>query len=433
MTCVWPPSAGNINYISPPPSEEWVSSKRKIVILGSTGSIGTNALKIIDFYPDQFEVVALAGARNVALLAEQAMRYKPRYLAVYDLASHDLLRKLLPKQDRPKILYGDDGYTFLASLEDANTVLSAQMGSSGLRGTIAAALAGKVICLANKEALVLAGDLIRKICEQTKASILPVDSEHNAIFQLLAGRDEAHVKRITLTASGGPFLGYKQAELQGVTAKQALKHPNWSMGSKISIDSATLMNKGLELIEAMHLYGISSDKLHVVVHPQSIIHSLVEFVDNSFTAHLGCADMRMPINHCIMWPKICDVGAKELDLVALGSLTFLEPDIHSFSCLSLAMRAMQERGGKCIVLNAANEAAVSLFLDGRISFVDIAALVEVVMNGYESCEAKPFSIDHTLTNSSIQTQAITAVNAILALDAAARSKLYALAGVEEIL
>ncbi len=432
MICPWPAQSGNISYISPPPSEEWMNSTRKVVVLGSTGSIGSNALRIMDLYPGHFEVVALAGARNVALLAEQAKRFKPRYLAVYDLASHDVLRKLLPKQDRPKILYGAEGYAKLASLEEANTVLSAQVGSAGLRGTIAAALAGKVICLANKESLVLAGDLIRNICKYSGASILPVDSEHNAIFQLLAGRDERHAKRITLTASGGPFLGYDVKKLQTVTNKEALAHPNWHMGAKITIDSATLMNKGLELIEAMHLYGVGPTRLQVVVHPQSIIHSLVEFMDNSFTAHLGCADMRMPIGHCLLWPQVFDTGVKELDLVSLGSLTFLEPDIHSFKCLALAMRAMRERGGQCIVLNSANEAAVELFLDGRISFVDIATLVEVVMNSYKSSIGnKPFSLSKFITQSDIHAEATIAFNAILELDVNTRSKVYALAGVQE--
>ncbi len=433
MSYPWPAQSENISYISQPPSEEWVASKRKIVILGSTGSIGSNVLRIIDLYPGHFEVVALAGARNVALLAEQVKRYKPRYVAVYDIASHDLLRKLLAKHERPEILYGPEGYTFIASLEEANTVLSAQVGAAGLRGTIAAAIAGKVICLANKESLVLAGDLIRSICKKTNACILPVDSEHNAIFQLLAERDAKHVKRITLTASGGPFVGYNRKQLQNVTVKDALNHPNWSMGSKITIDSATLMNKGLELIEAMHLYGVDEGKLNVVVHPQSIIHSLVEFVDNSFTAHLGSADMRMPIGHCLMWPNMLNVGVKELDLVSLGSLTFSEPDLLSFPCLALAMRAMRERGGQCIVLNAANEAAVSLFLEGRISFMDISTLVEVVMNGHDVLNSKPYSTSCTMARGSMHAQSTMSVNAILALDASTRSKVYSLAGVEEIL
>ncbi len=431
MTCNWPTQLGKINYISAPPSEQWVREKRKIVILGSTGSIGSNALRIIGLHPGHFDVVALAGARNVTLLAEQATRFKPRYLAVYDVASRDVLHKLLPRDYKPEISYGTEGYTHLASLDEANTVLSAQVGAAGLRGTIAAALSGKVICLANKESLVLAGDLIRKICRHSGASILPVDSEHNAIFQLLAGRAEQHVKRIILTASGGAFLGYSLDALQSVTSKQALEHPTWAMGSKITIDSATLMNKGLELIEAMHLFGVNDDFLQVVVHPQSILHSLVEFVDNSFTAHLGCADMRTPIGHCLLWPQVFNVGVKELDLIAQGNLTFLKPDIHSFPCLDLAMRAMRERGGQCIVLNAANEAAVSLFLDGRISFVDIAPLIEVVMNGHKANIGSPFSLSHASVNDSLHTQTALAVSAIFELDAVARSKVYTLVGVEE--
>ncbi len=431
MTAFWPSLTGNISYISNPPSEEWVNSKRKIVVLGSTGSIGSNALKVIERFPSDFEVIALAGARNVALLAEQAIRFKPRYVAVYDLASYDVLRKLLPKDLNIKILYGAEGYTELACLPEANTVLSAQVGAAGLRGTIAAALSGKVICLANKESLVMAGDLLRKICQKTKACILPVDSEHNAIFQLLAGRNQDEVKRITITASGGPFNGYTREQLQSVTSKDALKHPSWNMGAKITIDSATLMNKGLELIEAMHLYGIGIENLNVVVHRQSIIHSLVEFTDNSFLAHLGSPDMRMPIGHCMLWPKVLDVGVKELDLVSLGSLTFSKPDLLSFSCLALAMRAMRERGGQSIVLNAANEAAVDLFLDGRISFLDIATLVEVAMNSHAPDIGKPFSISRSLATMSASAESVLAVNAILELDATARSKVYSLAGVQE--
>ncbi len=431
MISTWPSQQGNINYISAPPSEDWCMSKRQIVLLGSTGSIGQNALRIIQLYPKEFEVIALAGARNVTLLAQQALQFKPRYLAVHDVASLELLRKLLPKSYKPEIFYGADGYAELATLESANTVLSAQVGAAGLRATLEAALAGKVICLANKESLVLAGDLIRAICKQSKASILPVDSEHNAIFQALCGRDEKHLKRIIITASGGPFLGYSRDELQRVTSKQALKHPNWSMGPKISIDSATLMNKGLELIEAMHLYGIDKDKLKVVVHPQSIIHALVEFTDNSIMAHLGKADMRMPIGHCMLWPNLLDIGVEELDIVKLGNLTFLEPDIFSFPCLSLAIRAMRERGGQCIVLNAANEAAVSLFLSGRISINDIPTLVESTMNSFATPQSSPFSLLHFSSLGAIRAQVKTSLSAIMDLDTKARAKVFTLIGVQE--
>ncbi len=427
----WPMLTGDIEYISLPPSEEWVASKRKIVVLGSTGSIGSNALRIMKLYAGRFEVLALAAARNVTLLAEQAMEFKPNYLAVYDEASRDLLLKLLPKTYRPEIFCGSEGYATLASLDEANTVLSAQVGAAGLKGTIAAALSGKVICLANKESLVLAGDLIRKICKQTKACILPVDSEHNAIFQIIAQRQEQCVKRVILTASGGPFLGYTRDQLQSVSSKQALAHPNWNMGAKITIDSASLMNKGLELIEAMHLYGLHSDKLDVVVHPQSIIHALVEFEDNSFMAHLGSADMRMPLGNCMLWPNVLDAGTKELDLVNMGNLTFCKPDIHSFPCLSLALRAMRERGGQCIVLNAANEAAVSLFLDGRISFVDIPTLVEVAMNSHTAQLGESFSLLHLSGADSIHAQANVSLKAILELDAKARSKVFSLARIQE--
>ncbi len=383
MQHIWPARHGSIDYISAPPSEAWIADKRRVVVLGSTGSIGVSALQAMEANAQLFEVVALAGAFNVQLLAEQASRFRPAYLAVYDQAGVDVLRKLLrPLKDyTPQIVCGQEGYTELATLEVANTVLSAQVGAAGLRGTVAAAQAGKVICLANKETLVLAGTLLRKLCAQSGAVILPVDSEHNALFQMLAGRADSHVKRLVLTASGGPFRGKTRASLQYVTKKEALAHPNWNMGAKISIDSATLMNKGLEIIEAYHLYGITPEQLGVVVHPQSIIHSLVEFQDNSYIAHLGTPDMRMPIGHCLAWPQCVDSGVAPLDLLSMGDLTFTAPDREAFPCLSLAEKAMRQGQDACVVLNAANEVAVELFLDGRIGFLDISQLVAQSLQG----------------------------------------------------
>ncbi len=378
----WPARSGALQYISQAPSQQWAQGTRSLVLLGSTGSIGVNTLEVVRKQRHIFEVIALAGAFNLQRLAEQAAEFTPPYLAVYDVAGVDVLRKLLPRGYRPTIVHGQEGYEFLARLPEANTVLSAQVGSAGLRGTVAAALAGKVIGLANKESLVLAGTLIRHICARSGAVILPVDSEHNALFQMLAGRHENHIKKLVLTASGGPFRGYTREQLEHVTREQALAHPNWSMGAKITIDSASLMNKGLEVIEAHHLYGLHPDQLDVVVHPQSIVHSLVEFQDNSFMAHLGSPDMRMPIGHCLAWPHCLDVGVKPLDLLTMGnegSLTFTKADIYSFPCLGLAMKALKEGQDMCIVLNAANEVAVELFLAGRIAFMDIARLVEKAM------------------------------------------------------
>lgn len=379
----WPPRSTALHYISPEPSAAWIQEQpRTLAVLGSTGSIGVNALKVVACYPKRFQVIALAGARNSALLAEQAATWRPDYLAVLDGRCADSLKSLLPLGYNPTIVTGPDGYAQVAALPEVSTVLSAQVGAAGLRGTIAAALAGKVVCLANKESLVLAGGVIKDICSRTGAVILPVDSEHNALFQALAGRQGKDVRRIILTASGGPFHGRSREDLQNVTRQQALNHPNWTMGAKITIDSATLMNKGLEVMEAFHLYGINLGRISVVVHPQSIIHSLVEFTDGSMMAHMGTPDMRMAIAHCMAWPHCLDTGVAPLDLMQAGTLTFSAPDLDSFPCLSLARRAMQERGGQAVVLNAANEAAVALFLEGHIRFMDIPALLTTAMDDH---------------------------------------------------
>ena len=318
-------------------------------------------------------VLGLSCARNIKTLAEQAQEFRPPSLAVLDEASAAGLRKLLPTGYTPEILVGSEGYARLAALPEADTVLSAQVGAAGLAGTLAAALAGKVICLANKESLVLAGDMLRQVCARTHASILPVDSEHNAIFQCLAGRGQ-EVDRLLLTASGGPFRGRSREELRNVTRAQALDHPNWKMGAKISIDSATMMNKALEVVEAFHLYGVPLEKITVLVHPQSLVHSLVQFTDGSQLAQLGTPDMRIPIAACLFWPRCVDTGVPPLDLVKAGTLQFFAPDDEAFPALKLARRALRERGGMSVVMNAANEAAVELFLSGKCAFADIADL-----------------------------------------------------------
>ncbi|SHJ12366.1 1-deoxy-D-xylulose-5-phosphate reductoisomerase [Halodesulfovibrio aestuarii] len=373
-----------IHYISSMPDATYASTfPRSIVIMGSTGSIGTNALKVIEEQPEQFIVVGLAGARNIALLATQAIRWRPPFLAVLTEEAAADLRTKLPSDYTPEILVGGDGYAQMAQLDEASTVLSAQVGAAGLRATLAAAESGKVIALANKESLVLAGDLIREVCQRTGAVLLPVDSEHNAIFQALSGHDKAEVRRIILTASGGPFRGKNRDFLSTVTSKEALAHPNWSMGPKISIDSATLMNKGLEVIEAYHLYGVPLDTIEVVVHPQSIIHSLVEYNDGSQIAHMGPPDMRIAIGYCIGWPKIIKTGVTPLDLFSCGDLTFEKPDVLSFPCLELAREALRGGKGLCIVLNAANEIAVDLFLKDKIEFLQIPELIKKAMDRHE--------------------------------------------------
>ena len=352
------------------------SGQRTLAILGSTGSIGASALKVVAKNRDDLKVVALAGARNMELLARQAGELRPEYLGVLNEEKEAELRTLLPAEYRPRILVGRDGYTAMATLPEADLILAAQVGAAGLVPALAAARAGKVLCLANKEALVLAGDLFRETCRASGAVILPVDSEHNALFQALAGHDGRQARRLILTASGGPFRAKSLREIEAVTPAQALKHPNWSMGAKISIDSATMMNKGLEIIEAVHLYGATLGEVDVVVHPQSIVHSLVEYEDGSQLAHLGMPDMEIPIGYCLGYPKRLRIDLQRLDLARIGTLTFEAPDTERFPCLDLARRALDAGPSHPVVLNAANEIAVQAFLDGRISFPGIARLIE---------------------------------------------------------
>ncbi len=381
-----------IQYISPLPGDAWAERfPRSVVLLGSTGSIGTSALQVLREQPEMFRVLGLAGARNVPLLAEQAAEWRPAYLGVLDDRAANALRQMLPAGYSPEILIGAQGYAQMAALDAADTVLSAQVGAAGLHATAAAARAGKVIALANKESLVLAGEFIRELCRTSGASLLPVDSEHNAIFQALCGHDGATVRRIVLTASGGPFRGRNRDELRTVTRAQALAHPNWSMGSKISIDSATLMNKGLEVIEAYHLYGLPLEKIEVVVHPQSIIHSLVEYTDGSQIAHMGPPDMRIAIGYCLGWPRLLQTGVPPLNLVECGPLTFEEPDISSFPCLELARESLRRGCGLPVVLNAANEVAVERFLQDRITFLAIPELIERAMGAHDG--SAPASLD----------------------------------------
>jgi 1-deoxy-D-xylulose-5-phosphate reductoisomerase len=349
---------------------------RTLAILGSTGSIGVSALKVVAKNREDLDVVALAGARNMTLLARQADQLRPAYLGVLDQEKAMELRGLLPRGYSPQILVGQEGYTQMATLPEADLVLAAQVGAAGLVPALAAAQAGKVLCLANKEALVLAGDLFRQACRDSGAVILPVDSEHNALFQAFVGHEGRQARRLILTASGGPFRTWTLGEIEAVTPAQALKHPNWSMGAKISIDSATMMNKGLEIIEAVHLYGASLDEVDVVVHPQSIVHSLVEYEDGSQLAHLGMPDMEIPIGYCLGYPKRLRINLERLDLARVGALTFEAPDPVRFPCLDLARQALAAGPSHPVVLNAANEIAVQAFLDGRISFPGIARLID---------------------------------------------------------
>lgn len=393
-------------YITSLPSPEWEKSfPRTISILGSTGSIGTNALDVIKSHKELFHIVALGGGKNVQLLAKQAIQWKPDYLAVQDETSKEALIPLLPINYKPSIFVGQQGYVKLASLPEVTTVLSAQVGAAGLHGTVAAAKNGKVICLANKETLVLAGKLIKNLCLQSGAVILPVDSEHNAIFQALYTRNPKTVQNIILTASGGPFRNKKYEFLKNVTPEQAINHPNWKMGTKISVDSATMINKGLEIIEAHYLYGLPSEQIKIVVHPQSYVHSLVEFTDHSLMAHLGTADMRMPIAHCLAWPNYLNVGVEPFVLSKIGTLTFEEPDLDSFPCINLARDALVAGTSAQIILNAANEVAVDAFLKKQIGFMDIPILISKALEAdstpqpttLESIEALDQQTRHTIS------------------------------------
>jgi 1-deoxy-D-xylulose-5-phosphate reductoisomerase len=361
---------------------------RRLSILGATGSIGASALKVASEHPDLFTIVALGAGRNIQSLAELSAKWRPAHLGVKDQSSADKLAGLLPTGYKPEIHVGEQGACELAALDEADLVLSSIVGAAGFPPTLAAARAGKIIALANKESLVLGGHVIRRACRRSGAVVLPVDSEHNAIFQALAGHDAKDVRYLVLTASGGPFRGRDKAFLQQVTPAQALNHPNWSMGAKISIDSATLMNKGLEVIEACHLYGLPPESVKVIVHPQSIVHSLVEYVDGSLIGHLGAPNMMIPIAHCLCYPKRVCLPLKTLSLAEAGALTFEEPQPDLFPCLQLAVKAFTASKSHPIVLNAANEVAVALFLQERIPFLRIPELIEQALDAHEAVEVE---------------------------------------------
>ena len=352
--------------------------KRKISILGSTGSIGRQSLDVIAACG--MEVAALTANSSVELLEQQVRQFKPELAVLMDEKAANDLRVRIADTDT-RVAWGMEGLIEAASLPSADTVITAVVGMVGLRPTLAAIEQGKRIALANKETLVCAGELVMAAAKRYGAEIVPVDSEHSALFQSLQGcRDQKkEVKRLILTASGGPFFGWKREQLEEVTLEQALKHPNWSMGAKITVDSATLMNKGLEFIEAMHLYAMDPDKISIVVHRESIIHSLVEYCDNAIIAQLGTPDMRLPIQYALTWPERTVGPAAPLDLLTCGSLTFAQPDMEAFPCLPLALQAARTGGTAGAVLNGANEAAVGQFLQKKIGFMDIARRVAYAM------------------------------------------------------
>ena len=363
---------------------------KRISLLGATGSIGRQTLEVIEACG--MEVAALTANSSVDKLEAQARRFRPELAVMMDeRAAADLRVKLADTNVR--VLGGMEGLMEAAAIPSADTVLTAVVGMVGLRPTLAAIREGKRIALANKETLVCAGQLVREEARDYGAEILPVDSEHSALFQSLEGnRDRREVKRLILTCSGGPFYGKKREELEGMTREDALRHPNWSMGAKITVDSATLMNKGLEVIEAMHLYQMPPEKISIVVHRESIIHSLVEYCDNAMIAQLGAPDMRVPIQYALTWPRRTPGPATPLDLWHCGPLTFGEPDLETFRCLDLALKAARTGGTAGAILNGANEAAVAHFLAGDIGFLDIADRVERAM------EQVPVVQDPTLTD-----------------------------------
>ena len=361
--------------------KEHTMTQQVLTILGSTGSIGESTLDVVSRHPEKFRVFALAGHRQVDKLAAQCKQFRPEYAVVGD-AGHaaELEKKLKQEGIDTQVLYGSQALIDVASADEVSGVMCAIVGAAGLPSALAAAQKGKTIYLANKETLVVSGALFMETARQNSATVLPIDSEHNAIFQVLprdyTGRLNEHgINSIILTASGGPFLNTDLSTFDSITPEQAVKHPNWSMGRKISVDSASMMNKGLELIEAHWLFNCPPEKLEVVIHPQSVIHSMVRYRDGSVLAQLGNPDMRTPIAYCLGLPERIDSGVGELDFGALSALTFQKPDFDRFPCLKLAYQAMNAGGAAPCVLNAANEVAVAAFLDKRIKFTDIAKVI----------------------------------------------------------
>jgi 1-deoxy-D-xylulose-5-phosphate reductoisomerase len=360
---------------------------KTVTVLGATGSIGRRTLDLITTFPDQFRVGGLAArGSDVALVAEQVRAHRPAAVALLDRAAVDRLARELGSP-RPELLGGPEGLATLAADVPADVVVSALVGAAGLVPTLGAIRAGRTIALANKETLVMAGALMTRAAREHGVRLLPVDSEHSALFQCLAGAAPREVRRLVLTASGGPFRGWSRAALDGVTVEQALRHPTWRMGAKITIDSATLMNKGLEVLEAHWLFGVPFERIDVVVHPQSIVHSMVEFVDRSVLAQLGMPDMGIPILYALTYPDRLPCPAPPLDLVGLGSLTFEAPDEAAFPCLALARHAGRAGRAAPLVLNAANEVAVAGFLAGRCGFMEVPRLIGEALDAHAGAAA----------------------------------------------
>jgi 1-deoxy-D-xylulose-5-phosphate reductoisomerase len=351
-------------------------------ILGATGSIGTSALDIVRMHPARFQVKALTAANNLPLLCRQIEEFLPDMVAVLDEARAQELTKMLRPNFKPRILCGSDGYAAAAAWDGVDMVLLAMVGAAGLKPALAAIEAGKQIALANKETLVMAGDIVMAKAREKNVTVLPVDSEHSAMFQCMLGNRAKDVTQLFLTASGGPFRNTPEADFADITREDALNHPNWTMGDKISVDSATLMNKGLELIEAVHLFGISHKNIQVLIHPQSIVHSMVGFSDGSVMAQMGVPDMKQAISFALSFPDRLHLGLPFPDFAALSSLTFQTPDVVRFPSLEFALAACMRKGTLPAVMNAANEVAVQAFLDRRIRFSDIFTLISTTMKSH---------------------------------------------------
>jgi 1-deoxy-D-xylulose-5-phosphate reductoisomerase len=355
---------------------------RRLAILGSTGSIGQSALAVVDAHASRLSVVGLAAGDNAELLAEQMQRYRPRIAALATSEAVDRLRAASGAGSSATLVGGTEGLTAVATCPDADIVICASAGTAALEAVLAAIEAGKTIAIANKEILVMAGALVTEAARRKGVAILPIDSEHNAVHQCLHGRARNELRRLILTASGGPFRRFSRDELERVSPEQALKHPTWKMGRKITIDSATMMNKGLEVIEAHWLFDVTADQIDVLIHPQSIVHSLVELSDGSVIAQLGVTDMRLPIQYACSYPDRWEASLPSLDLARAGQLEFFTPDPRRFPCLELAYRALRTGETLPVVLNAANEVAVDAFLEGKLGFTSIPVVINLAMNGH---------------------------------------------------
>jgi len=355
---------------------------KKILILGSTGSIGENALKVIKQFPEKFRVEALTVNTNIDLLESQISEFNPRTVVVKDEKAAIELKNRVG--EKCKVLSGIEGLCEAASDCEFDILIGAMVGFAGLAPTIEAIKRGKRIALANKETLVVAGELVTGLCKRHNAELIPVDSEHSAIFQCLVGEKLSEVERLILTASGGPFLGKDKSEFSSVTVAEALNHPNWKMGNKITIDSASMMNKGLEIIEAHWLFGLPKNKIQVVIHPQSIVHSMVQFIDGSIKAQIGLPDMKLPIQYALTYPERLENKYERTNLPAINNLTFFEPDVEKFECLKIAFNALESGGTSPCIMNAANEIAVDKFLNGEIKFSQIPELINKALENIEN-------------------------------------------------